>query len=339
MAKYCEPEDVEISCKIVANLEGLSRTLVRGGYIANERVVKDFTLGFTQAKASFDFIDVGYGKERADSKIKETTRWHLQNHNCKHIFLGISHDAGYAPFLDEIFQEARVRDLISIVEGAPTVRDLRKVTDKVVYLDEELFRTEKLIEKAVTLPAVPAVPTPSASPNSPTHSHPSPVTSAKSSPFLPWIAAAQSARPASPPPKITTPLAHKINAPVRKAKPVWNPGPRGVDKPIQVNNSVLESVKQRKDHNKLCNNHYLRGARGCLKEGSCMYVHDHDATPDEIKAIALLTRLNPCELGQDCMDEDCIYGHNVSLLSAIFLPDISALPCPVVKLSNVDHNR
>jgi hypothetical protein len=32
--------------------------------------MKDFALGFTQAKASFDFIDVGYGKERADSKIK-----------------------------------------------------------------------------------------------------------------------------------------------------------------------------------------------------------------------------------------------------------------------------
>ena len=32
--------------------------------------LKQFTLGFTQGKASFDFVDVGYGKERADSKIK-----------------------------------------------------------------------------------------------------------------------------------------------------------------------------------------------------------------------------------------------------------------------------
>ena len=32
--------------------------------------LRNFTLGFTQGKASFDFVDVGHGKERADSKIK-----------------------------------------------------------------------------------------------------------------------------------------------------------------------------------------------------------------------------------------------------------------------------
>jgi hypothetical protein len=42
----------------------------RDGCLDNETDLKDFTLGFTQAKASFDFIDVGHGKERADSKIK-----------------------------------------------------------------------------------------------------------------------------------------------------------------------------------------------------------------------------------------------------------------------------
>lgn len=44
----------------------------RAGIIDNTSELKDFALGFTQAKASFDFIDVGYGKERADSKIKGT---------------------------------------------------------------------------------------------------------------------------------------------------------------------------------------------------------------------------------------------------------------------------
>lgn len=42
----------------------------QAGSIANENQFKQFTQGFTQAKASFDFIDVGYGKERADSKIR-----------------------------------------------------------------------------------------------------------------------------------------------------------------------------------------------------------------------------------------------------------------------------
>jgi hypothetical protein len=44
--------------------------MVRDGLIENANELRDFMLGFTQAKASFDFVDVGYGKERADSKIK-----------------------------------------------------------------------------------------------------------------------------------------------------------------------------------------------------------------------------------------------------------------------------
>jgi len=55
--------------KAVANINGLSRVMQREGAIQDSEM-KDFALGFTQAKASFDFIDVGYGKERADSKIK-----------------------------------------------------------------------------------------------------------------------------------------------------------------------------------------------------------------------------------------------------------------------------
>ena len=51
-------------------MAGLSKALQRDGSLDNPEDLRDFTLGFTQGKASFDFIDVGYGKERADSKIK-----------------------------------------------------------------------------------------------------------------------------------------------------------------------------------------------------------------------------------------------------------------------------
>jgi hypothetical protein len=54
----------------MVNLGGLAKAMVRDGSIQNAQDLKDFALGFTQAKASFDFIDVGHGKERADSKIK-----------------------------------------------------------------------------------------------------------------------------------------------------------------------------------------------------------------------------------------------------------------------------
>lgn len=46
----------------------------RIGTLDNPEDLREFTLGFTQGKASFDFIDVGHGKERADSKIRGTLR-------------------------------------------------------------------------------------------------------------------------------------------------------------------------------------------------------------------------------------------------------------------------
>jgi hypothetical protein len=65
---------VEIIAKVVTNLAGLGKAMVRDGCLENGSDLKEFALGFTQAKASFDFIDVGHGKERADSKVKGRRR-------------------------------------------------------------------------------------------------------------------------------------------------------------------------------------------------------------------------------------------------------------------------
>ncbi|KAF3343546.1 Cytochrome c oxidase subunit 7A [Verticillium dahliae VDG2] len=139
-------DEVEIVAKVCANLTGLARAMRRDGCIEAEFDLKEFALGFTQAKAHFDFIDVGYGKERADSKIKELTRWHLRNYNCKQILLGVSHDAGYAPFLDEILQDHDSRARVTVIEGSPTVRELRDTKVNVIQF-EELFRADKLINR------------------------------------------------------------------------------------------------------------------------------------------------------------------------------------------------
>ena len=63
---------MEVVAKVCANITGLSKAMLRDGCLENSEDLRDFTLGFTQGKASFDFVDVGHGKERADSKIKGT---------------------------------------------------------------------------------------------------------------------------------------------------------------------------------------------------------------------------------------------------------------------------
>jgi len=95
----------------------------------------------------------------------------------------------------------------------------------------------------------------------------------------------------------------------------WNPGPRGLDPPLQVNQTILDTIKKRKDKDKLCNNHYLRGP--CSKGDNCCFEHKYRPSPEEKICIAFLARLNPCTNGQDCEVENCIYGHHVSLVTGL----------------------
>lgn len=62
--------EIEVVARFIANLSGLAMITRASGTVDHEATVKEFTLGFTQGMASFDFIDVGKGKERADTKIK-----------------------------------------------------------------------------------------------------------------------------------------------------------------------------------------------------------------------------------------------------------------------------
>ena len=240
--------EMEVVAKVCANVTGLSKAMLRNGSLQNINDLRDFTLGFTQGRASFDFVDVGHGKERADSKIKECMRWHLRNHNCKQILLGISHDAGYAPFLDEVVSTEDDRKRVTIIEGPPVVQELSDTNLQVLSF-ANIFRTDKLVNRPE--------PERDASPSA-------------TNGVTTW--AKLTSFPSNPNP---TPLLLKndTNGNVVKktssvaitVKPIWVPEPRGLDPKLDVNAVVLDRVKRRMGMEKLCNNHYLRGP--CAKGG------------------------------------------------------------------------
>ncbi|KAM7183321.1 hypothetical protein V8F33_013656 [Rhypophila sp. PSN 637] len=341
-------KNTEVVATLFSSLAGLAKAMRRDGTIGHEDDLRDFTSGFTQGKAMFNVKDVGHGKER---EIKDSIKWHLRNINCKQVILGISHDAGYAPFLTELFQDDEIRDRLCIVEGFPTTRDLVKTGARILNFNETVFRKDKLV---VERPAERTTrnPTPTSISISPgvigsgiigggiynsgsSDRIPTPATSNNSTPATKPATIVAAAAPtyaraignASPPPQITLPIQPRpvtnarpsqhivaaqqaaAAAAAAKAPPVaWNPGRRGVDPPIQVSQTALDNIKKRKDSNKLCNNHYLRGP--CAKGDSCCFEHKYKPTKDELNAIAFLTRLNPCAMGQDCEIVDCIYGHH-----------------------------
>ncbi|OAA67271.1 Zinc finger, CCCH-type [Niveomyces insectorum RCEF 264] len=137
-------EDMDVVAKICANLTGLGGAMYQHGAVGSEDELRRFALGFSQSRGSFDFVDVGSGKERADSKIRESAKWHLKQVNCKLVVLGISHDAGYAPFLDEITHNEATRQRVVIAEGPPTVRELLATNVKVLHLNNSVLRADKL---------------------------------------------------------------------------------------------------------------------------------------------------------------------------------------------------
>ncbi|KAI1102014.1 hypothetical protein F4804DRAFT_354043 [Jackrogersella minutella] len=280
--------ELEVLAKVVANVPGLSKAMKYDGCVDDEATLYEFISGFNQAKAHFDFMDVGHGKERADAKILECTRFHIRNFNCKQILLGISHDAGYAPFLNNIVHSDDTKQRITILEGTPTVENIVE-TGIAITSFNKIFRTEKLLAKSTT--------------NKPTSIVPANGVS--------YAAVTQSR--ADPPPQITLPIPLKDPAmrsmrPSKQPTPPWNPGPHGCDPPIKVNVAVVEKLKKRKDSEKLCNNHFLRGP--CSRGDDCDFVHNYCPTKEEKKVIELFSRLNRCCKGQDCQTTNCIYGHN-----------------------------
>ncbi|KAH8599496.1 hypothetical protein B0O99DRAFT_682272 [Bisporella sp. PMI_857] len=239
------------------------------GMVFNDNLIKLGVEGGKQAaaqlrnavlehcKASFNFIDVGHGKERADSKIKELTRWHLRNYNCKQILLGISHDAGYAPFLDEVIKPEE-RDIVTIMEGPKVVKELVATGIQIINFND-IFRLNKLTERVG-------------------NSSPAPSTWAG----VTSIAPARSASPVITKNGVAVVNVKKGTPTLASAKPAWVPGPRGLDPTITVSPAVLEKIKHRTGNSKLCNNHYLRGP--CAKGDSCCFEHKHKATEEDLKS-------------------------------------------------------
>ncbi len=220
--------------------------------------------------------------------------------------------------MDEILRDEETRRRITILEGFPTVRELVATNVNRLNLTDSIFRSEKLVDRTgANQPTPPQhmVAPPVYSTLPPQAPPPSTTTTPGSASGLPSYAGVISS--ASPPPAMVLPIPPKsttgkaANGLPRTAKPaLWNPGRRGLDVPFQVNQGVLDSIKKRKDRDKLCNNHYLRGP--CAKGDSCCFEHKYRPSQEEKTAIAFLARLNPCTNGQDCEVEDCIYGHHVS---------------------------
>lgn len=61
---------LDIVVKAFASLDKLSSILVAKGKIRDEKHLRNFVADFNSRASFYDFLDVGFGRERADQKIR-----------------------------------------------------------------------------------------------------------------------------------------------------------------------------------------------------------------------------------------------------------------------------
>ncbi|KAL3424128.1 CCCH zinc finger dna binding protein [Phlyctema vagabunda] len=268
---------------IYANILGMSHAMAKSGIVEDVETVSEFAGGFNTTFLSgdvqFDLVDCGQGQNVVTSKMLAAAQFHLQQSNCRNIMLGSAQD----PRSSLIIQTQEQNEAILQFEDRDLLTELEKTSIEILPVSRE--STKPLTD---TLALRPALQPASSSSWADITSGPPPHST------IP-LKATNEARKPSP----------QLSAPHRQS---WSPGPRGCDPPLAVNSTTLNKVKGRAADEKLCNNHYIRGH--CGKGSACMFIHDHVISDGEMTALRFLARATPCQKGQDCDLEDCIYGHN-----------------------------
>lgn len=219
----------------------------------------------------------------------------MDSYQCKHLIVACGHDTGYAPFLGQFVANKDVAQRITLLEGSPLPTVIRS-------LGLNTTRFLSVFNDASQTPAVPG--------------------SAGQAwgRASPGVANGQCANTAGAlmAAAMESPLAmgasfHRVLA-ARSDRlgPVLidDDGLR-VDKPLQVDKTVVERIRKAK----LCHFLYLRGE--CSLH-SCKSNHSYGPlSEDEFDALWSLARLGRCRKSQkadrnpqdDCSDALCVYGH------------------------------
>ncbi|KAF4284566.1 hypothetical protein KXW98_003148 [Aspergillus fumigatus] len=135
-------EDVPIVVRIFANLTGLAKSLVTYNDIDHEDKMREFAENFTNSRAEFDFVNVGRGKENADSKMRKMFNHFYKNFQCKKIFFAGCHDNGYLHDLREYAGESG-RQRIVLLETTPAQSDFTQMGFQMARF-ETVFRNDFL---------------------------------------------------------------------------------------------------------------------------------------------------------------------------------------------------
>ncbi|TCD71069.1 hypothetical protein EIP91_000161 [Steccherinum ochraceum] len=318
------PSTFVLSVFVFLHKKGLMEALGRAGFSTEKTRFDEFLAGFNQAGQRFVMVDVGAGKENADSKLKAFLHDNARSPQTSKIFFGGSHDNGYTPDLKSLISDGYGHKLILLpgyTEIASSIRELELDT----LLIPNLFLADKL-----TFAKTPRAPNGALPDFDPFDVAPTPPT--------PGLTRRRSASVAAAVPLPETPGLPPPGTPSKKAKAkkrkqskstnvsevesvsdtvssppesiiVLSPAPPGA---VQGNAAAHVLLRNRFDPGPPpCQKHYLLG--NCPFKAGCKFGHTYVLTPDDMRDLAEAAKGIPCKeiiKGRKCaMNERCIYGH------------------------------
>jgi hypothetical protein len=94
-----------------------------------------FASDFTSSNPLFDIVDVGYGKERADEKIRENFNLYISNPLCHAVFLACCTDNGFARMLSPYQYNREAYEKIVLVSVGYVEREIGELGFRDVQWD------------------------------------------------------------------------------------------------------------------------------------------------------------------------------------------------------------
>ncbi|KAK7926667.1 hypothetical protein PG985_003665 [Apiospora marii] len=315
-------EDIPIIVRAYANLNDLAKSLRLSNVIDRDEDMRTFAEQFTNSRAEVDFVNVGRGKENADSKLRKMLNHYLRNLQCKKIFVACCHDNGYLHF-SKVF---RSNTLLNETKRAPASFStsnlpIHPFPPPATQPDYGSQRGLAVMSPDKQMPP----PVPAATPPFTDSTVSTPATMhADTEPQLAQLTrtasvlssgnggvsisyakaggsdSLQNIDIAAKPKKLTKTIifnadGHRIDPPTKHP----------ANTPAQVTyQSKLEKVVP----NAFCNDHYLVGK---CKRLNCERIHNVELSPQEVAIHRYKARTSVCPRGPiECFDYDCYLSHH-----------------------------
>ncbi|KAF1960046.1 hypothetical protein CC80DRAFT_513723 [Byssothecium circinans] len=125
--QFEDADALDIVVRVFANLEGMANYLVRQDRVRNLGQLRAFATGFCGRISSFDFIDVGVGKEGGSArKVRENLSFYTSNTHLRHAIV-----ACHPTDLPTSLLSTLPLDKITLVESLPLPTSLTTLPLKV----------------------------------------------------------------------------------------------------------------------------------------------------------------------------------------------------------------